>query len=123
MNNTICYTPYILQKSDVRSKMKKRVHWNETISIYAAHSYQEYDRSMNKQDIAKNMMHIRNMRMKYSRRKLRIEELMIPSEMCHVFTMDDDDNDACRSESRNEDPMLEFLGDLYRALGLLPERQ
>lgn len=123
MNKTLCYTPYILQKSDIRAKMKKRVHWNETISIYAAYSYQEYDRSMNKDAIAKNMIHIRNMRAKHARRKLRIEELMIPSEMCHVFTMDDDDNDACRSESRNEDPMLDFLGDLYRALGLLPERQ
>ena len=126
MNNTLCYTPYMLQNSNIRAKMKKRVHWNETISIYAAHSYQEYDRSMNKDAIAKNMIHIRNMRAKHARRKLRIEELMIPSEMCHVFTMDDDDSDACLrqpSKSRYEDPMLDFLGDLYRALGLLPERQ
>jgi hypothetical protein len=123
MNNTLCYTPYIVKKSDVFAKMKKRVHWNETISIYAAYSCREYDRTMNKDAIEKNMVHIRNMRMKHAHRKLRIEELMTPSEMCHVFTMDDDDDDAPLSKSRNEDPLLDFLGDLYRAIGLLPERQ
>lgn len=107
----------------------KRVKWNDTTSIYTAYSCEEYDRSMNKKDIARNMIHIRNLRRRYSGRKLRIDELMVPSGMCHIFQYDDITDagpiqffpnamDNTNSDTSSVDILFDMLGDMFRSFGI-----
>jgi len=102
----------------------KRVKWNDTTSIYTAYSCEEYDRSMNKKDIARNMIHIRNLRRRYSGRKLRIDELMVPSGMCHIFQYDDITDAGpttvnTKSNTSSVDILFDMLGDMFRSFGII----
>jgi hypothetical protein len=125
---------FSLKKTFLPESKRKRVHWNEITTIYTTYSYRDYDPTVNKEEIAKNMHHIQRMRIKHSRHRLRVEELMLPVEMCHRFLtadMPEDEEEQLRSPRKpsvnkvdlNADFLARLLEEFLRSFGLPQETE